>query len=42
MFLFHLKSSFRSRENQILEFNIFKLHDIIKCLSIKQEIDFTE
>ena len=32
-FLFHYKSSFRSRENQILEFQIFKFHDI-KCLSI--------
>ena len=34
-FLFHFKSSFRSRENQILEFYIFKFHDVIKCLSIK-------
>ena len=41
-FLFHFKSSFRSRENQILEFYIFKFHDVIKCLSIKQEIHFTE
>ena len=41
-FLFHFKSSFRSRENQILEFTIFKFHDVIKCLSIKQEIHFTE
>ena len=39
-FLFHLKSSFHSQENQILEFYIFKFHDVIKCLSIKQEIDF--
>ena len=36
------KSSFRSRENQILEFYIFKFHDVIKCLNIKQEIHFTE
>ena len=41
-FLFHFKSSFCSQENQILEFYIFKFHDIIKCLSIKQEIHFTE
>ena len=34
-FLFHFKSSFRSQENQILEF-------YIECLSIKQEIHFTE
>ena len=40
-FLIHLKSSFRSRENQTLEFQIFKFHDIIKCHSIKQEIHFT-
>ena len=36
-FLFNFKSSLRSRENQILEFFIFKFRDIIKCLSIKQE-----
>ena len=41
-FLFHFKSSFRSQENQILEFYILKFHDVIKCLSIKQEIHFTE
>ena len=29
-------------ENQILEFYIFKFHGVIKCLSIKQEIHFTE
>ena len=40
-FLFHFKSSFHSRENQILEFQIFKFHDVIKYLSIKQEIHFT-
>ena len=42
VFLFHFKSSFRSQENEILEFYIFKFHDVIKCLSIKQEIHFTE
>ena len=41
-FLFHFKSSFRSQENQILEFYIFKFHDVIKCLSMKQEIHFPE
>ena len=41
-FSFHLKSSFHSQENQILEFQIFKFHDVIKCLSIKQEVHFTE
>ena len=42
VFLFHLETSFRSWENQILEFYIFKFHGVIKCLSIKQEIHFTE
>ena len=41
-FLFHFKSSFRSRENQIFELKIFKFHDVIECLSIKQRIHFTE
>ena len=36
-FLFDFKGSFRSQENQILEFYILKFHDVIKCLSIKQE-----
>ena len=38
----HFKSYFRSRENQILEFYIFKFHDVIKFLSIKQKICFNE
>ena len=38
----HFESYFRSRGNQILEFYIFKFHDVIKCLSIKQKICFTE
>ena len=42
VFLFHLKSSFSSRENQILTFYVFEFCDVIKCLSIKQEIHFTE
>ena len=33
-FQFHFKSSFGSRENQSLEFQVFKSHDVIKCLSI--------
>ena len=27
---------------KILEFYVLKFHDVIKCLSIKQEIHFTE
>ena len=41
-FLLYCKSSFRSQENQIFEFQTFKFHDVINCLSIKQEIHFTE
>ena len=41
-FLFHLKSSYCSWENQILEFYIFKFCNVIKCLSMKQVIHFTE
>ena len=36
-FLFHFGSSFRSWDNQILIFQIFKFHDVIKCLSMKRE-----
>ena len=36
-FLFHFKSSFHSGENQILEFQMFRFHDIIKCRSIKHK-----
>ena len=35
--LFHFESSFCSWDNQILIFQIFKCHDIIKCLSIKRK-----
>ena len=42
IFLFYFKSSFRSGENQIFVFQIFKFYDAIKCLSIKQEIHFAE
>ena len=41
-FLFHFKSSFRSQENQILEFYILQFDDVTKCLSIKEEMHFTE
>ena len=41
-FLFHLESSFCSWDNQILTFQIFKCHDVIKCPSMKHEIHFTE
>ena len=41
-FFFHFKSSFRSWENQVLKFYVHKFHDVTKCLSIKQEIHFTE
>ena len=42
VFLHHFKSSFRFRENQILEFYIFNFHNEIKCLNVKQEIHFTD
>ena len=41
-FLFHFESSFRSWDNQILTFQIFKCHDIIKCPTMKHETHFTE
>ena len=41
-FLFHFESSFRSWDNQILTFQIFKCHDIIKCLSMKRETHIIE
>ena len=36
------KSSFRSWDIQALEFQNLKFHDIIKFLSMKQEVNFTE
>ena len=39
--LFQLESSFRSRKNQVLELEIFKFHDAIKCPSIKQKLNYT-
>ena len=41
-FLFHFESSFRSWDNQILNFQIFKYHDVIKYLSMKHEIHFVQ
>ena len=41
-FLFLLKSFFRSWDNQILTFKIFKCHDVIKCPSMKHKTHFTE
>ena len=39
-FLFHFKSSFPSRENQMLEFYNVKFHDVIKCLMKFDEMKF--
>ena len=36
------KSSFRSEDIQVLEFQNLKFHDIMKFLSMKQEVHFTE
>ena len=41
-FYFASKSSFRSGDNQILTFQMFKYYDVIKCLSTKHETHFTE
>ena len=41
-FLFHFESSYRSLDNLILSFQVFKCHDLIKCLSIKHSNHFTE
>ena len=41
-FLFHLESTFRSWDKQILNFQIFKCHDVIKYLSMKHETHFIE
>ena len=37
LFLFHFESSVRSWDNQIMPFQIFEYHDVIKCLSMKHE-----
>ena len=41
-FLFHFESSFSSRDNEILNFQVFKCHDVIKYLSMKHETHFIE
>ena len=41
-FLSHFKSSFCSWDNQVLNFQVLKSHDVIKCLSMKHETYFTE
>ena len=41
-FLFHFESSLHSWDNQFLSFQIFKCHDVIKCLTMKHETQFTE
>ena len=41
-FLFHFESSFRSSDNQILDFQIFKCNDVIKNPSMKHETYFIE
>ena len=41
-FLFHLESSFRSWDNHVLNLQIFKFHDVTKCLSMKHETHFIE
>ena len=41
-FLFHYECSFHSWDNQILTFQVFKCHDVTKCLNMKHERHFTE
>ena len=41
-FLFHFENLFGSRDNQILTFQVFKCHGVIKCLSMKFETHFTK
>ena len=40
--LLYFESSFRFWDNQILTFQIFKSHDVIKCPCLKHETNFTE
>ena len=39
--VFYFESSFRSWDNQILTFQTFKCHDVIKCTSMKHETHIT-
>ena len=41
-FLFHFKNSFRPWDSQILTFQVFKCHHVIKYLRMKRETHFTE
>ena len=41
-FLFHFERSFRSWDNQMLPFLVFKCYDVIKCLSMKHETNYTK
>ena len=41
-FLFHFESSFGFWDNQILTSELFKCHDVIKCLSTKHETHINE
>ena len=41
-FLFHFESCFRSWDNQMLTFQIFKSYDVIKGLSMKHETHIIE
>ena len=36
-FFFYYQSSFRSWDNQILTFQVFRCHEVIKCSSIKHK-----
>ena len=42
VFFFSLRRVFRSWDNQILTFEIFKCHEVTKCLNMKHETHFTE
>ena len=41
-FLFHLKSSIRAGDNQVLTFQVFICHDVMKCPDMKHEAHFTK
>ena len=42
IFISKIPGSFCSWDNQILNFYLFKFHDVIKCLSMKHETHFIE
>ena len=42
LILFHFRSCFRSKDNQISNFQIFKSHDVTRSLSMKHETHFIE